>query len=69
MRSTSFTEDLHDLAIELRKLAYTMPGGCEDPLIDLSERMALLAAQHAHDFQATPFAHWEPVQPKAVMPG
>ncbi|MGB8503892.1 hypothetical protein [Mycobacterium sp.] len=31
--------ELHGFAIELRQLAYTMPGGHEDPLIRLSERM------------------------------
>jgi hypothetical protein len=33
------SQDLYGFAIELRKLAYTMPGGQEDPLIRLSERM------------------------------
>lgn len=30
---------MYGFAIELRQLAYTMPGGNEDPLIHLSERM------------------------------
>jgi hypothetical protein len=43
MSVASLSQDLYGFAIELRKLAYTMPGGQEDPLIRLSERMA----QHA----------------------
>lgn len=31
---------IHDFAIELRRLAYTMPAGHEDRLLRLSERMA-----------------------------
>lgn len=30
---------MHDFAIELRRLAYTMPAGHEDRLIHLSDRM------------------------------
>ena len=45
MNPTSLSQDLSEFAIELRKLAYTMPGGCEDPLIRLSERMAHAAEQ------------------------
>jgi hypothetical protein len=41
------SQDLHGFATELRKLAYTMPSGHEDPLIRLSERMARYARQHA----------------------
>ena len=40
-------QDLYGFAVELRKLAYTMPGGCEDPLIRLSERMVHHAQQAA----------------------
>ena len=32
-------QDLQEFAVELRRLAYTMPGGHEDPLVHLSERM------------------------------
>ncbi|MGI9124062.1 MAG: hypothetical protein ACR2JM_04840 [Mycobacterium sp.] len=39
MGDSSFSQDLHSFAIELRKLAYTMPAGHEDRLIHLSERM------------------------------
>ena len=40
MNTSSLSRNLSEFALELRKLAYTMPGGCEDPLIRLSERMA-----------------------------
>lgn len=40
MSDIAFRRDLHDFAIELRKLAYTMPAGHEDRLIHLSDRMA-----------------------------
>lgn len=46
MSPTSLSQDLCGFAIELRQLAYTMPGGCEDALIRLSERMAHTAAEH-----------------------
>ena len=36
---TSLSQELYEFAIELRQLAYTLPGGQENPLIDLSERM------------------------------
>ncbi|MBV8966361.1 MAG: hypothetical protein JO191_09325 [Mycobacteriaceae bacterium] len=45
MTDASLKQDLYGFAIELRKLAYTMPGGHEDPLIRLSERMARHASQ------------------------
>jgi len=45
MIAASLSQDLHGFAIELRKLAYTMPGGVEDPLIRLSERMVRHAQQ------------------------
>jgi hypothetical protein len=32
------SQDLYKFAVELRQLAYTMPGGHEDPLIGLSEQ-------------------------------
>ena len=47
MSAVSLSQDLHSFAIELRKLAYTMPGGVEDPLIRLSERMDRRARQHS----------------------
>ncbi len=37
--SPSLQQDLCGFAVELRQLAYSMPGGHEDPLIRLSERM------------------------------
>lgn len=39
MSDESVRRDLHGFAIELRKLAYTMPAGHEDRLIHLSDRM------------------------------
>ncbi|MCW1958482.1 MAG: hypothetical protein KIH64_008060 [Mycobacterium sp.] len=44
MPESTAREALQLFAIELRKLAYTMPAGHEDRLIHLSERMA----QRAH---------------------
>ncbi|MGE5695131.1 MAG: hypothetical protein ACM4D3_07775 [Candidatus Sericytochromatia bacterium] len=46
MSVASLNEELYGFAIELRKLAYTMPGGQEDPLIRLSERMVRRAREH-----------------------
>lgn len=45
MHESAFRHELHDFAIELRKLAYTMPAGHEDRLIHLSERMVQHASQ------------------------
>lgn len=45
MSESAFRQDLHGFAIELRKLAYTMPAGHEDRLIHLSERMVQRARQ------------------------
>jgi len=45
MPELAFRDDLQHFAVELRKLAYTMPAGYEDRLISLSERMALRARQ------------------------
>ena len=45
MSDSSFRQDLHGYAIELRKLAYTMPAGHEDRLIHLSEQMVRRAGQ------------------------
>ena len=41
----TLSQDLYRFAVELRQLAYTMPGGAEDPLIRLSERMIHHAQQ------------------------
>jgi hypothetical protein len=41
------SQDLYGFAVELRKLAYTMPGGHEDPLIRLSEQMVRHARQQS----------------------
>ena len=47
MSHASLSQDLYEFAVELRKLAYTMPGGHEDPLIRLSERMVHHAQEQA----------------------
>ena len=38
-------QELADYAVELRRLAYTMPAGHEDRLIHLSEQMVRHASQ------------------------
>jgi hypothetical protein len=48
----SLSQDLREFAMELRKLAYTMPGGVEDPLIRLSERMIRHAQQQTDENQS-----------------
>lgn len=45
MNDTSFRQELQGFAVELRKLAYTMPAGHEDRLIHLSERMVARSLQ------------------------
>ena len=45
MSDHSFRQELQGFAVELRKLAYTMPAGHEDRLIHLSERMVQRAVQ------------------------
>jgi hypothetical protein len=45
MNDASYRQDLSEFALELRKLAYTMPAGHEDRLIHLSERMVSRARQ------------------------
>jgi hypothetical protein len=42
---------MHGFATELRQLAYTMPGGHEDPLVRLSERMIRWAQKEATEPQ------------------
>jgi hypothetical protein len=39
------SQDLYKFAVELRQLAYTMPGGHEDRLLQLSERMLRCAGE------------------------
>jgi len=53
MTVASLTQDLYRFAIELRQLAYTMPGGQEDPLIHLSERMVHHAKQQTSSSRVT----------------
>lgn len=45
MDDSSFRQDLQGFAVELRRLAYTMPAGHEDRLIHLSERMVARSHQ------------------------
>jgi hypothetical protein len=49
MTVASLSQHLYEFAVELRRLAYTMPGGHEDPLIQLSERMVRCARARADD--------------------
>jgi hypothetical protein len=58
MNVASLSQDLYGFALELRKLAYTMPGGHEDPLIRLSERMARYALQQAPGAKTEPTSRW-----------
>jgi hypothetical protein len=44
MSEGSFRQELRGFAVELRRLAYTMPAGHEDRLIHLSEEMARRAS-------------------------
>jgi hypothetical protein len=54
MSVASSHQDLYAFAVELRQLAYTMPGGHEDPLIRLSERMVRYARQHSAEDESPP---------------
>jgi len=55
MTVAPLSQALYRFAIELRQLAYTMPGGQEDPLIRLSERMVHHAKQQtAEGLAGTP---------------
>ena len=47
----SLRQRLNEFAVELRQLAYTMPGGHEDPLIHLSERMVSYAREQTAEQQ------------------
>jgi hypothetical protein len=47
MSVACLSQDLYGFAIELRQLAYTVPGGHEDPFVRLSERMVRHARQQA----------------------
>ena len=51
MNVASLRRDLYEFAVELRRLAYTMPGGHEDPLVHLSERMVRCANEQAAERQ------------------
>jgi len=45
MADRSFQQELQGFALELRRLAYTMPAGHEDRLIRLSDQMAARSRQ------------------------
>jgi hypothetical protein len=47
MNDASLIRDLYGFATELRQLAYSMPGGHEDPLVRLSERMIRCAHEES----------------------
>ncbi len=47
MTAAPLSHHLYEFAVELRRLAYTMPGGHEDPLIQLSERMLSCVREQA----------------------
>ena len=47
MSGASLSQDLYEFAIELRKLAYTMPGGHEGTLIRRRARMLRYTDQRA----------------------
>ena len=47
MAVASLSQDLYGFAVELRRLAYSMPAGNEDPLVRLSERIARYARERA----------------------
>ncbi len=54
MTAASPSHHLYEFALELRRLAYTMPGGHEDPLIHLSERMVSCAREQAAEQSQPP---------------
>ncbi len=45
MDDASLSQDLYEFAFQLRKLAYPLPAGDENPLIDLSEWMVRCALE------------------------
>jgi hypothetical protein len=46
MDDASLSQDPYEFAIELRRSAYTMPAGYENPLVHLSERMLRCAREY-----------------------
>jgi aromatic ring-opening dioxygenase catalytic subunit (LigB family) len=54
MNDASLIHDMYGFATELRQLAYTMPGGHEDPLVRLSERMV----RYAQEEETEPQPRW-----------
>lgn len=65
MSDFSLLQEIQAFAVELRKLAYTMPAGHEDRLIGLSDRMAgrarhLLQTEARATWRALHLrAHWQ----------
>ncbi|WP_197283798.1 hypothetical protein [Mycobacterium sp. Marseille-P9652] len=51
MTADPLSQHLYDFAVELRRLAYTMPSGHENPLIRLSERMVRFASEQPDESQ------------------
>lgn len=51
MSYSVLNQELESFAVELRRLAYTMPAGHEDRLIHLSDRMAARSLQTVEDRQ------------------
>ena len=51
MNVVSLRQDLYEFAVELRQLAFAMPGGHEDPLVHLSERTVRCAREQAAEQQ------------------
>jgi hypothetical protein len=47
MIMASLRDDLYEFAVEVRRLAYTVPSGYEGPLIHLSDRMVRYANEQA----------------------
>ena len=56
MDVASLNQSLYGFAVELRRLAYTMPGGHQDPFVRLRERMVSCAREQV----AEPARIWGP---------
>jgi len=64
MNVASLCHDLYEFAVELRKLAYTTPGGHQDPLVRLGERVIRCASRAAWERGGalpctTPVGDWQ----------
>ena len=60
MSVASLSQDLYGFAIELRLLAYTMPGGHQDSLVGLSDRMVRHAREQAAEGESRALDHLPP---------